>query len=453
MKRRFLAVLLGTTLMASNVYADDIFKAMGNAYDTNPSLKAQRAYLRSVDENVALANSGYRPNISLGASYVDADNSDNSVTYPQHDRQSTNLAAKISQPIFTGFQTVNSVKAAESYIRSEQYNLGNFEQKTLLSAATAYLDVLRDTVIVELQQNNENLLKQKLDETKERFSVGDLTKTDLAQSEARYAQARADTIASMGTVEASKARYKMIVGTLPTELEEPYEIVSLLPSTADEAIEYTMANNFSIKQAEHAMDSRDYEAKSATGVLLPSVTLDGAATKSKIDTRPYPKKGEINSLEWSVNANIPLYQGGSERAKIRQAKYNKWQAREMISVAESQAIADVSSYWEYLIANQAKVKAIAEQIKANEVALEGVTREESVGNRTVLEVLDAYQALLSSKVEEEKARRDYYLSSMNLLLTMGKLTAKDLELEVDLYNAKQQSKDTAGKWLSTSIDK
>lgn len=452
MKGRFLAVLLGTTLMASNVHADSIFDALSEAYETNPGLKAQRAYLRSVDENIALAKSGYRPNISLTGSYVDADNSDNSATYPNHDRESINMAAKISQPIFTGFQTVNDVKAAESYIRSEQYNLGNYEQQTLLNAATAYLDVLRDTVIVELQLNNENLLKQRLDETRERFNVGDVTKTDLSQAEARHAQAKADRIASEGTVEASKARYKMIIGSIPTELEEPYDIVNLLPSTAEEAINYTMSNNFSVKQAEHVMDSKDYEAKSATGVLLPSVTLDGAATKTRYDSRPLPKKGELDSLEWSVNATIPLYQGGSERAKIRQAKYQKWQARELISVAESQAIADVSSYWEYLISNQAKVKAIAEQIKANEVALEGVRREESVGNRTVLAVLDAYQELLSSKVEEEKARRDYYLSAMNLLLTMGKLTAKDLNLNVEQYNAKEKFKETRGKWLSISVD-
>lgn len=458
MKKFWLSLALATAI-CSEACAQDIFEALGAAYMTNPSLKAQRAYLRSVDENVAIAKSGYRPTAYLSASYSESDNSLNKsgsqiVAASQgNDSRDKNVAAVVSQPIFSGLQTFNSVKAADSYVRSEQYNLSNFEQSVLLSGATAYLDVLQNAMIVELQKNNESLLKKRLDETIERFNVGELTRTDVSQSEARYSRAKASRISAEGDLEASKSVYVQIIGMDPTELEEPETIIKMLPASLDDILSLAKNNNFQLQQAKYAMEAKDYEVKANTGALLPQVTLDGTARRNIASVKLSPDNTDVDSLEWTVNLKVPLYSAGADRAKIRQSKYQKWQAQEQVLEVERGVVSDVSSYWEYLVANKARISAIKDQIKANEIALVGVQKEEAVGNRTVLDVLDAYQELLNSEVEEVQARRDYYLSAMQLLLSMGKLTAKDLNLDVELYNAKEKSKETRDRWLSTSVDK
>ncbi|MDD4557303.1 MAG: TolC family outer membrane protein [Alphaproteobacteria bacterium] len=457
MKAKFLATVLFATSISTVASADSIFDAMSLSYETNPSLRAQRAYLRSVDENISIAKSGYRPDVYLQGSYSNADNhssNNNSLTLASQglDNRSTTYGAQVVQPLFSGLSTVNSVKAADSYIRSEQENLNNVEQQVLLSAAEAYLKVLQDAMIVELQKNNELLLKKRLDETKGRFEVGALTMTDVSQSEARYSRAKAGRISAEGDLEASRAAYVKIVGVEPQELEEPTKIISMLPDRLDDAIRFAQENNYSVRQAKHVMDSKEHEVNANVGALMPQVNFNAGATTSKVKVQGPQNDGDIDSFQWGVNAKVPLYSSGADRAKIRQAKYQKWQAQELIMQADRQAVSDVRSYWEYVLANKASIGAIGSQIKANEIALDGVQKEEAVGNRTVLDVLDAYQELLNSNVEEVKARTNYYLSSMQLLLAMGKFTAQDLGLNVEQYDAKKHFKDTRDKLFSLSID-
>ncbi len=455
MKRKFLSALMvatALTAMAPAARAEDIFTAMGSAYKTNPTLQAQRANLRSVDENVALAKSGYRPTISLTGGYTDSD-LDDDMNAQNDGGSSTSVAAVVSQPLFSGFQTVNSVKSADSMVRSEQSNLMNVEQNVLLQASTAYLDVLRDEAIVELQKNNEKLLKKRLDETVERFNVGEVTRTDVSQARARYSSAQAERISSEGDLEASKAVYARVIGNAPENLSEPGNLNDMLPKTFQEAYEYAKEHNYTILQAKHLLDSRTYDVASKTGALLPQITLDGQASHTENDGSSYDlNNNTVDNLEWGVNMTIPLYEGGATRAQIRQSKYQKWEAQELVLQAERQTHSDVKSAWEYKNANEAQLKSIKDQITSNEVALDGVQKEEALGNRTILDVLNAYQELLNSKVDEVRAKRDYYVASMNLLLAMGKLTAKDLKLKVDLYDAEKYYKETRGKWLSISID-
>lgn len=454
MKKTFLSALLVATALATSVapaFAEDIFTAMSSAYKTNPTLQAQRANLRSVDENVAIAKSGFRPTISLNGGYSDSDIHDNS--NPLNDeRQTTTVSAQISQPLFNGMQTVNSVKSADSYVRSQQNNLMNTEQNVLLEASTAYLDVLRDTAIVNLQKNNEKLLKKRLDETMERFNVGEVTRTDVSQARARYSSAQAARISSEGNLEASKAVYAKIIGNEPDKLVEPGNINEFLPKTFKEAYDYAKVYNYTIQQAKFLLDSKTYDVAVNTGALLPQISLDGVASHGNNDGGIYDDN-KVDNLEWGVNMTIPLYEGGATRAKIRQSKYLKWQAQELVLEAERKVLSDVKSAWEYKSSNEARIKSIKDQVKANEVALDGVQKEEALGNRTILDVLNAYQELLNSNVEEVKAKRDYYVSSMELLMAMGKLTAKDMKLNVDLYNAKKHYKETRDKWLSLSVEK
>lgn len=451
MKKTFLLTLLTITALASPAGAVTIFEAMGSAYTNNPTLQAQRAYLRAVDENVAIAKSGFRPTISLEGSYSDS-HVHNDVYPVTTDGYDESVSAVISQPIFNGFSTWNSVKAADSTVKAEQSNLYNVEQQVLLEASTAYLNVLRDESIVELQVNNEKLLKKRMEETKERFNVGEVTRTDVSQAEARYSQARSDRIAAEGNLAASKAVYIQVIGSEPNNLEEPVGIAEMFPKSIEEAISYAREHNYALKAAKSSLNAQVYTVSANTGALLPQVNFEASAVRGQ--TRDLETQDpETNSFTWGVNMTVPLYDAGENRARIRQSKYQKWQAQEAVLEAEREMMSSVSSNWEYMVSNQAKIASVKDQIKAYAIALDGVQQEEALGNRTVLDVLDAYQYLLNSNVEEVEARRDYYVSGMQLLLSMGKLTAKDLNLSVNLYDAEKYSEETRGKWLSLSVDK
>ncbi|MBR2922422.1 MAG: TolC family outer membrane protein [Alphaproteobacteria bacterium] len=448
MKKVFLTGLLLTTslYMAENANAQDIFSILADTYTSNPTLQSQRAYLRSVDENIAIAKSGYRPNISLQGAYRDGENKIKKGIGQGGDYNNLSGSAVVSQPVFSGFSTVNSVKAADRAIKAAQNSLSNIEQNILLEASTAYLDVLQNRAIVELQKNNEELLLKKLEETKERFNVGEVTRTDVSQAEARHSQAISDRIASEGNLQASVATYIELIGKEPTDLSEPVEMIKYLPSSYDEALNVALKNNYTIKEAQHIYASKGYEVYANTGALFPTVSLDGSIGRNKAE------QGEIDTTtenaEWGVNLSIPLYAGGATRAKIRQSKYQKWQAQEGVLEAKRAVKASVLSAWEYMKSNESQLKAIEAQIEANTIALEGVQKEEALGNRTILDVLDSYQELLNSKVNDVKARRTYYVSAMNLLASMGKMTAKELKLDVELYDAQKYYEETKGKWLS-----
>ena len=451
MKKTFWSSLLLATALSTTANAQSIFEALSSAYETNPTLQAQRAYLRSIDENVAIAKSGYRPSLALTGSYTDA-SVDSNVEPKNQDNDKTILAATISQPLFSGFFTVNSVKSADSTVRAQQNNLYNVEQTVFLDASTAYLDVLQNTAIVDLQKNNEKLLKKRLDETVERFNVGEVTRTDVSQARARYSQARSDRIAAEGDLEASKSTYTKIIGAAPDKLKSP-EIGAFLPKTFEEALDYAKMNNYGVKYAKDILNSKTYDVATNTGALLPQVTLDGSISNTKTSGDMYDRDPDVDSAEIGINMTIPLYNSGESRAKIRQSKYYRWQAQEDLLNTQDALYSDITSYWEYLSANKAKIKSVKAQIKAYQVALNGVREEEALGNRTVLDVLNQYQYLLNSEVEEVTTRHDYYVSGLGLLQAMGKLTAKDLNLKVDLYDADAKYEETSGKWLSTSIDK
>ena len=450
MKRTFMLALMLSSVLCLKANATTVFDAMADAYKHNPTLQGQRAYLRSVDENVAIAKSGYRPNIYLNGSYSDS--------HIHNDMQKANdgytkaIAAVLSQPIFNGFSTFNSVRAADKSVEAEQSNLYNVEQEILLAAGTAYLDVLRDESIVDLQKNNEKLLKKRLDETRERFNVGEVTRTDVSQAEARHSAAISDRIAAEGNLAASKAVYIKIIGTTPSDLAEPTNMSDMFPKNQDDALKYAYQNNYNLKAAKSRLEASDYTVSANNGALLPQVSFDAKASRSKTEAIN-ARDPETNSFQWTVNMNVPLYNSGETRARIRQSKYKKWQAQEAVLEAERNMIATVTSSYEYMVANESRLQSVKDQIKAYAIALDGVQQEEALGNRTVLDVLDAYQALLNSNVEEVRARRNYYVSGMALLLSMGKLTAKDLKLNTELYDAEKHSKETRGKFLSLSIDK
>lgn len=448
MKNKIYVGLLLTTALSFPISAhtEDIFTVLGETYNSNPTLQAERASVRATDENVAIAKSGYRPSLSLNGAYLDGESEVKKGVGSGGDYNNLSGSANVSQPVFNGFSTVNSVKAAERGVKAAQNNLLNIEQNVLLEASTAYLDVLQNRAIVELQKNNEDLLKKKLDETLERFKVGEVTRTDVSQARARHSQAISDRIASEGTLQASVASYIKLIGNEPGELLEPVKMKDFLPSSYDAALDIALRNNYTIKQAQNLYAAKGYEVYANTGGLFPTISLDGSVGRNKAENDGM--KTTTDNSEWGVNLNIPLYTGGATRAKIRQSKYQKWQAQEVVLEVKRAVKSSVQSTWELMKSNESQLSAIADQINANAIALEGVQKEEALGNRTILDVLDAYQELLNSKVNDVKARRAYYVSAMQLLASMGKMTAKDLGLNVELYDADKYYRETKGKWLS-----
>lgn len=450
MKRNLLCgVFCGFSILvlsSVDAKADDIFAALAKTYNSNPTLQAARAGLRATDENVALAKVGYRPQISLRGGYRDGENKVKKGVGNDGDYDSLSGSINASQPLFNGYSTVNSVKAADRTVKAAQNNLANIEQSIFVEASTAYLDVLQNRAIVDLQKNNEQLLKKKLDETVERFKVGEVTRTDVSQAKARYSQAISDRIASEGALQASVATYEEYIGSEPKDLAEPEKIKEMVPDNYAAALDEAMRNSYTIKQAQNLYAARGYEVYSNVGELLPTLSLDGSLGRSKAEQNH--NKSTVDNAEWGVNLSVPLYAGGSTNAKIRQSKYQKWQAQEGVLEAKRAVKSAVQSAWENMKANESQLKAIADQIDASRVALDGVQKEEALGNRTILDVLDAYQELLNSEVNDVKARRSYYVSAMNLLASMGKMTAKDLHLNVELYDADKYYQDTKGKWFS-----
>ena len=448
MKKELLSGLFLTTSLcfAGNAQAEDIFEILSQTYNTNPTLQSERAYLRSIDENVAIAKSGYRPTVSLNGAYHDGENNIKKGVGSDGGYNTLSGSANVSQPVFSGFSTVNSVKAADRTVRAAQNSLSNVEQNILLQAATAYLDVMQNQAIVDLQKNNEKLLKTKLDETLERFKVGEVTRTDVSQARARHSQAIADRIASEGTLQSSIAYYIELIGSEPKKLVEPVKMNEFLPKSYDEALKIAQDNSFTIKQAKNLYAAKGYEVYANTGALFPTLSLDGTIGRNKSEQGSIDTTTE--NAEWGINLSVPLYDGGADRARIRQSKYQKWQAQEDVLEAKRAVKSSVQSTWETMKSNESQLKAIEAQIKANEIALEGVQKEEALGNRTILDVLDAYQELLNSRVNDVKARRTYYVSAMNLLASMGKMTAKDLHLNVELYDADKYYQETKDKWFS-----
>lgn len=436
--------------VASDAKAETIFDAMSEAYNTNPVLHGERATSGAANEDSALARSGFRPIVAVSGSYSDS-----------HTRQtgghtidgySKGYRGSVTQPIFSGFQTYNSVKAADSSAKAEIQNLYDVEQAVLLDAATAYLDVVQDEAIVKLQKNNEHLLKKQLDETLARFNVGEVTRTDVAQSRASYALAQSDLISAEGNLAISRDYYLRIVGREPTSVQFPENLSAMFPGEFNAAMNYAKSNNYALLAAQKSLKAAKYNVKSNEGALLPEVNFTASNGKETVSSHTGINPS-TRSTEYTVEMNMPLYSGGATRAKIRKSKYQRWAAQEQLRNVERAVVSGVTASWEKMQTSKSNISSIKEQVKASAIALEGTQKEEALGNRTVLDVLNAYQTLLTSQVNEVKARHDYYVSGLSLMQAMGKLTAKKLDLNVKHYDAEGHYQNTKGKWLSLSIDK
>ncbi|NQW00169.1 MAG: TolC family outer membrane protein [Rhodospirillales bacterium] len=435
-----------TALTPQVVHAQTLVDALTAAYYNNPTLLARRAQLRATDEEVPQALSNWRPDVSMSVDggYASSVNTNSIGSGRNQTRQQQSAGLDITQPLFRGGRTLAATSEAENTVRAERARLMATEQTVLLDVISAYMDVFREEAVLNLNLNNEQVLKRQLEATRDRFEVGEITRTDVHQAEARLARTTADRVQSEGDLESARAEYRNVVGeAAPVDLQVP-ALPSALPATKDEALKLAATKNPSVISSEFDRRAAVDSADGVWGELLPDVELTAGYSRA---FEGAAEQGSITTADIGIGINIPIYQQGTVYSRLREARQTSARQAYVIDEQRRSAVSSAAKAWEALITAQARVAAFSTQIDANIVALEGVEREASVGSRTVLDVLDAEQELLDSRVSHVRAQRDEVVAIYELKSSMGQLTARDLELPVTLYDPREHYLEVKGKWF------
>jgi TolC family type I secretion outer membrane protein len=435
---------LTLALAVSPAAAETLQEALAAAYENNPDLRAERARLRATDENVPQALSGWRPSVTASGS-IGRERARTSLIDEQQ-LTPTIKQLDLTQPLYRGGRTVAQTRQAESQVQAGRAFLESVEQAVLLNAVTAYMDVLREQANVALTSNNEQVLNRQLEATRDRFEVGEVTRTDVAQAEARVSRASSDRVAAQGRLGVQRATYARVVGNLPGSLE-PAPPLPPLPPTLPEAIAVATTENPDLEAAQYVEDAARHNVRVATGALLPSVNLVGRVLRSDETTF---EDSESRSDSIRAQITIPLYQSGAVESQVRQAKEIASQRRIEIEQTRRAIVESTTQAWEDLESARARIATGREQVRANEIALEGVRQEASVGSRTTLDVLDAEQELLDSRVALVAAERDEYVAGFRLLAAIGGLSADRMGLPVERYDPDRHYRQVRDKWWGWS---
>jgi outer membrane protein len=428
--------------LGTGASAETLREALASTYTDSPELDAQRAQQRATDEGVPQALSGMRPTVT-GSADVSRTHTSSSAA-PAATFSPRGFSISVTQPVFQGFRALNSVKQAEAVVLAGREALLNTEQNVLLDAVAAYVDVVRDLSIVSLQRNNLKVLNEQLRATQDRFSVGEVTRTDVAQAEARVSRAISALNLAEANYNTSRANYARIVGHPPGALSQPPSIERLQPRSLDEALAIADAQHPAIQTAKYNEQAAIHGVDVSTGELLPTVSIDAGFSKD-YDPGPTTKRGESAAITGRLT--VPLYQRGEPSSRVRQSVQVRAQRRLELDLVRRQVRAAVISAWGQLDAAEAQIRSDQAQVSANEVALAGVREEAKVGQRTVLDVLDAEQELLDSKVALVTTRRNFVVASYALLSAIGHLTAEKLGLPVALYDPMEYYKRVRDKWF------
>jgi len=431
--------------------------ALVKAYQNNPQLNAQRANARSIDENVPQALSGYRPKLSVTASVGEQYSSLTSKTPSLLGPTYTNVANWLTpwgvgiqgqQTLFNGFQTANRTRAAESQVSGAREALRVMEQTILLNAATAYMDVLRDTANLEVQRSNVRVLQETLKQTRDRFDVGEVTRTDVAQAEAQLAAGQSAELAAESTLTTSKANYRQIVGVEPVNLAPGSPVDRFFPKTLPSSIDLGLTENPNVTSAMQGVDVSFLQVKINEGALLPVLTATISAQQQS-----EPVVGLTQEFLGTATANltVPIYQGGSEYSLIRQSKESLGQQRLTLDLTRNQVRQAVVQAWGQLEAAKAQVVAAQSQVTSSEVALNGVREEARVGQRTTLDVLNAQQALVNARVALVTAQHDRVVASYNVLSAVGRLSPQVLGLPTPVYDPMVHYQQVRDAWAGVRV--
>lgn len=468
MKRRWRTALIFMAVVTwdgDRCLAETLETALARAYESNPQLNAERASVRQADETVNQALSGYRPSLSatatLGTQYTDT-----TVVVPQPSQggvapgggaAGTNETANfrgqttprggglnLSQTLFDGQQTANRTRAAESQVSAARESMRAVEQSVLLLAATAYMDFLRDSATVQVQESNVRVLNKTLADGRGRQAAGDITQTQVWQIEAQLASGEASLQEARAALMASTANYRRIIGVEPANLAPGSPVDRLLPPKLDMAIDQGVVRNPMVTASMFGVDVALLQVKIAEGGLLPNLALQGNVQGYEQQNILTPK---LFSGTVAFGLTVPLYQGGKEYSAIRQKKDAATQQRFSLDQVRDQVRANVIQYWGQLDAARLRTEAAQRQVKAAESALNGVRGEARVGQATTLDVLNAQQSLVNARVSLVSAQHDRVVTSYNLLAAVGSLSASTLGLPVNVYDPSLHYHQVRDSWL------
>lgn len=434
------------TAVPSLASAETLLQALASAYANNPELNAARAATRAVDEGVPQALSNYRPQVnargSVTQSWDDTDFRGGGGT--DTNGASATLGLNVTQNLFRGFRTANGTKQAEAAVLASRANLLNTEQNVLFGAAESFMNVVRDRALVELRSQNVAFLRQQGKATRDRFEVGETTRTDVAQADARVSLAVSQYNLAQAMLNSSEAIYQQIVGNKPGKLNQGYSPNGLIPNNLDSALTVALTDHPGILAAIYNADSAAYNTKVIEGELLPTVSLEGDIS------RTFNFQGNTsssNNASLTGRVSIPIYQGGGVSSRVRQSKEIAGQRQIELDLTRQQVRASVVSAWGQLTASRAVIVAAEAQRNASQIALSGVIEEQRVGQRTTLDTLNAQQELQDARVNLISARRDQVVAAFALASSIGRLNAQRLGLGGQIYQPEEHYEKVRDKWF------
>ena len=441
-------------LIASPARSQSLESALVQAYQNNPSLNSQRAATRAIDEGVPQALSGYRPKIAVTAIGGEQTSSTTTksitggvLTYPKLSGYNSpaSVGGTITQTIFNGFQTANKTRQAESAVLAQRATLRVTEQTVLLSAATAYMNLLRDNAILDLQRRNVEVLQEQLRQTRDRFNVGEVTRTDVAQAESSLAAGRSQVLTAEANATASAASYRQVIGTAPGKLTAATPVDRFSPRSVPAAVNVGTADNPAVTSAQYNVDVAEQAVRVAEGALYPTLSVQGAYQKNWLSTQSL---STMDAYSASVlgTLSVPIYQGGAEYSLIRQAKETLGQKRIDLDTARDTVRQAVVQAWGQLEAAKANIDATEAQVQAAGIALNGIREEARVGQRTTFDVLTAQQTLVNARVAVVTAQHDRVVASYTLLSAVGRLSPEVLGLRVPVYDAQVHYQQVRDSW-------
>ena len=442
------AVLLLFQMAATPTCADTMEAALRRAYQNNPQLNAQRAAVRATDEAVPQALSGYRPKVAAAASgggqftnQLAVGSSGKRIAEgPQSPHA---VGVTVTQTLFNGNQTANKTRAAESQVLGAREGLRLIEQSILLAAATVYMDYLRDAAILEVQRSNTKVLEETLKQTRQRYAAGIVTPTDVAQSEAQLAAGRTQELAAEANLTTTRANFRRVIGNEPEQLAPASPVDRYLPETLRDAADASLVENPNVTAAMFGIDVSFLNVRINEGALFPTVTLQASVQKAWQQTITQTRQFTASAV---AQVSVPIYQGGAEYSLIRQSKETQEQQRLNLEQVRDQTRADLVTAWGQLLAGKAQIASSQSQVDASEVALLGTRQEASVGQRTVLDVLNAQQAVVNARVALVTAQHDRVVASYAVLSAIGRLSPQVLHLATPVYDPTVHYRQVRDNW-------
>ena len=446
----FFLVVAGIASCHSAARAETLEDVLSTAYNSNPALMSARAGLRSTDERVPQALSGWRPTVIVTGDAGRGQYFDNfsPLIADWSERNVMDYSVVLTQPLFSGGRTVAQTSQAENAVQAARAQLAGTENQVLLAAATAFLDVSRDSAIVTLNINNEQVLGKDLDMTRARYKQGELTRTDVAQAEARLASANAGRRAAEGNLQVSRAAFQALIGR-PAEQPDFPSAPPVLPASLDQAVSTALDGNPVIKAADWQARSARDGIDAIEGELLPTVALRGTYGRN---VNEFLSKTQARSTEGMVTVSMPLYEGGATYARAREQKEFWGQRLIEVDRAKRDAVQAATQAWESAQAAHARVVSFASQIDAAQLALTGVKEEAKAGARTVIEVLNAELELFTAKVDAVAARHDELVASFQIRAAAGTMAARELSLPVEFYDPDLHYRNERGRWFGLGGD-